>query len=535
MPPLAKKRKSHYSTTSSLELLNKPQSRRHTTHNERSIYDVPESPQLATRSVQRYGLRRQNNSSIQQSSEADQEQVESSSELDQEQLEPSPEPNREQYNPFSELNQRQSSSSSEGDQIDDAPDPSDDEGHVEATNIYLQDHKVEDQEEPQNELESVPYGGGEDQETQIQDFHNEEIQSRHGQSEESPDENSQHEFQDEREEETYASNPRSKSLDALQVVIRESVERGSRQNSGVTSPGSSNSVPETPQPTTRSRRARKVRQEGLSTGGLDAEMSDHNVAEPIYEGIAKLDHDLKDWLATKVQSTRWSDDWMLFYERAFELPKYITSPMPESFNDAFKLIEIMTSLFKDLENLPVDLETKVQNLRAATFTEIKGILNFNEVPTEDLDREIAGHLVINVEGYLLPHIAIMIMLSFRAYTQYGVPASTAFDDSLGLMVDCSERINALREYYESKLNLQRSWRLGIRAKNFKQALQKNQLREFLAAEAQAPVETPRLPPTLHGWTRSEESWLCDAWEQYDCECLSECISRYYSFISHEQR
>ncbi|KAJ6096570.1 hypothetical protein N7486_007316 [Penicillium sp. IBT 16267x] len=496
MPP-AKKRKSHYSTTSSLELLNKPQSRRHTTHNERSVYDIPESPPLVTRSVQRYRLRgHQEDYSIPQSSEPSQEQPESS-----------PEPNREQSKPSPGLNQEQSESSSEGEQIDETPNPSDDGGHVDPTNIYLQDHKIEDQDEPQYELGVVPYGGRQDEESQTQE----------GQSEQDQDESegSQHEHQDEGEGEQYLSNPQPEYLEPLQVVIHASVENGSRHNRGVTSPASSDGMPKTPQPTTRSRRMRRVIRKDPDTVGLDAEMLDDNEAEPIYEGIAKLDLDLKDWLDKTVQNTAWGKEWELFRKRAFELPKYVHGPMPTSFNDAFQFIKCLINLFSDLENLPVDLGKQIANLRAATFTEVRGILNFNEIPSAELDPEAAGDLVVYLEGYLLPHIAVLVMLSFRAYTRYGVPASTAFDDSLGLLVDCSERIDALRGYYESGLNRQRSWRLGMRAKHLKQALKRKQLRVFLPAEQQASFETPRSLPTPSSWTRSEEMWLRDAWEQYD--------------------
>lgn len=508
--PSAKKRKSNYSTFSSLELLNKPQSRRHTTHNERNVYDIPESPPLVTRSVQRYGLRsRQDDSSILQSSEPDQEQPDPSPGPEQEQQpEPSPEPNREQSGPSPELNLEQSEASSEEEQIRDVPESSDDEGHVDPANKYVQDHKVEDQGEPHHELEVIPYGGLQDEASQMQEV----------QSEEDQGEISQHEYQDEREEDRDLSNPQPNHLEALQVVVYHSVENNSRHNGGVTSPASSGSVSETPLATTRSRKTHMVRREGSNTVVLDAEMSDHNEDEHFHEGIATLDLDLKDWLVTKVQNTRWSEEWMLFHERTLELPKFVYGPMPTSFIDAFQLIECLIELFNDLKNLPVDLETRVKNLRAATFTEVKGILNFNEVPTEDLDTKIAGDLVVYLEGYLLPHIAMLVMRSFRAYTLYGVPASTAFDDSLGLLVDCCERIDALQGYYQSDLKRQRSWRLGIRAKHFKQALKKNQLGVFLTAEAQAPI-APRTPPTLHGWTRSEEMWLRDAWEQYDCECL----------------
>ncbi|KAJ5539395.1 hypothetical protein N7513_007727 [Penicillium frequentans] len=501
--PSAKKRKSNYSTVSSLELLNKPQSRRHTIHNERN----------------RYGLRsRQDDSSIPQSSEPAQEQHDLSPELEQEQPERSPEPSREQSEPSPELNPEQSEVSSEEEQIRNVPESSDDEGHVDPTNIYVQEHKVEDQGEPHHELDVIPYGGVQDEEIRIQDF----------QSEEDQDEISQHEYQDEREEERDLSNPQPNHLEALQVVVYHSVENDSRHNRGVTSPASSDSVPETPLATTLSRKSRMVRREDSNNVVLDAEISDHNEDEHVYEGIATLDLDLKDWLVTKVQNTRWSEEWMLFHERTLELPKFVYGPMPTSFIDAFQLIECLIDLFNDLENLPVDLETKVKNLRAATFTEVKGILNFNEVPTEDLDPKIAGDLVVYLEGYLLPHIAILVMRSFRAYTLYGVPASTAFDDSLGLLVDCCERIEALRGYFQSELKRQRSWRLGIRAKHFKQALKKNQLGVFLTAEAQAPP-VPRTPPTLHGWTRSEEMWLRDAWEQYDS---SEPTERFILIKTH---
>lgn len=505
--PSAKKRKSNYSTISSLELLNKPQSRRHTTHNERSIFDIPESPPLVTRSVQRYGLRgHHDDSPIPQSSEPEHEQINLFSEPDQEHPEPSPEPNREQSEASLELNPEQSDSSPE--QIYEIAESSADESHVDSTNIYPQDHKVDYQKKPQYELGVIPYAGVQDEESE-----NQEVQSK-GNQHKSP----QHEYQDEREEERDLSNPQPNHLEALQVVVYHGVETNSQHNTDVTSPVPSVGMPETPELTTRSRKTRRMRREDPDKIVLDAEMSDHNEDVPIYKGIATLDLDLKDWLVTKVQNTRWSEEWMLFHERTFELPKHVYGPMPTSFIDAFELIECLLNLFKDLENLPVDLGTIFRNLRAATFIEVKGILNFNEVPSEDFDPEIAGDLVVYLEGYLLPHIAILVMLSFRAYTRYGVPASTAFDDSLGLLVDCSERVDGLREYYQSQRKRQRSWRLGIQAKRFKQALKNRQLGIFLSAEAQAPI-SPRIPPTLNGWTRSEEMWLRDAWEQYDCECL----------------
>ncbi|KAJ5928516.1 hypothetical protein N7466_007472 [Penicillium verhagenii] len=254
--------------------------------------------------------------------------------------------------------------------------------------------------------------------------------------------------------------------------------------------------------------------------------SPSNPGEPetvFYEGLAKKDIELKDWVVDKVQiHSAWSEVWMEFYVGAFKLLDYVHSPMPASFKDALQFIKHWTELYDDLETPPTTkLGMQTSRFRAATFSEIKGILNFSDLPNGGYDREEAGEVVVELEGYLLPHLAILVMRSFKAYTQFGRMVTSAFDDSLGLLVDCSERINALRSYYTSEINQQRSWRLGKRAKKIRTGLKQHTLRMFVTAQARESFETGRPPATFNKWTQSEERWLREAWDMYRCEYKSQ--------------
>ncbi|KAJ5923641.1 hypothetical protein N7454_008886 [Penicillium verhagenii] len=253
---------------------------------------------------------------------------------------------------------------------------------------------------------------------------------------------------------------------------------------------------------------------------VPASPSDPGEPEPeIYEAWAKEDPELKDWLVDKVQThSGWTEVWMEFYVDAFKLLDYIHWAPSEPLQDALQLIKRWTELFDNLETPPTTkLGIQSSRFRAATFTEVIAVLNFAEIPHDGYDREEAGEVVVELEGYLLPHLAILVIRSFKAYTQFGRIATSAFDDSLGLLVDCSERINTLREYYASKINQQRSWRLGKRAKKIRAGLKQHELRMFVTAQARESFEALRPPATFKKWTQSEELWLRDAWDMYGCE------------------
>ncbi|KAJ5647106.1 hypothetical protein N7490_003478 [Penicillium lividum] len=489
----AKRRKSNFSTSTSLDVLNNTQHRRHTTHNEKraDIWEIAKTPPLETRSMKSYPIRNQQGRFSKRQSNVNQHTLASSPEPDQEQPEPSPVHDQEQLEPSTEPDQEQPESLPVN-EPESSPEPNKEQPKSSPGDSQSQESQgVKEEDESQEDYESQ-----EEKESQEENRSQDREEENHNDEEEEYQDDSQGEGQDEgedgEEEESFGGTPQP---EVPLYVAQKLARRGSRHRD-VSSPTSSNG-PYTTLP--RARPGRRRRRPRI-------------VELPNHQGLAEPDPDLKEWLVKTVQNTRSSEDWMVFLGRAFELTEYVLGPMPTSFKDALDFILSWGNLYKDLDNLPADLAKKVSNLRAATFTEIKAILNFAELSPLEYDPDLAGQLVVDLEGYLLPHMAILVILSFKAFNRVGQPASKAFEDSLGILVDCSERIDALRSYISSDLKRQRSWRLGIRAKHFKQALKAGQMRIFLPAGAQI-LEAVK-PRVINGWTQSEETWFRDAWEQF---------------------
>ncbi|KAJ5702087.1 hypothetical protein N7488_009635 [Penicillium malachiteum] len=217
---------------------------------------------------------------------------------------------------------------------------------------------------------------------------------------------------------------------------------------------------------------------------------------PDYEDLPRDDPDLKQWLREKVRGTHMCDEWMEFYVRAYKLPEDVNGPMPEEFDNALQLLACQRELHVDLEDrsaaqkLPVDFKSQSNDLCAAFFAEVEGILNFPDIPHSESDPEKAGDLVVDLEGYLLPYLVSLAVLAFKTYTRFGPgdAASSPLSKILEVLFKTADRIDALRDYYTTSRNRQKSWKLGMAAKRIKEALRKGKLRMFVTGDPQSPSE-----------------------------------------------
>ncbi|KAJ5720587.1 uncharacterized protein N7483_008521 [Penicillium malachiteum] len=248
-----------------------------------------------------------------------------------------------------------------------------------------------------------------------------------------------------------------------------------------------------PQPRTRSN---KRRQEALQTETEEIQTSQKRFPDPKedfpdYEDLPRDDPDLMEWLRKKVEGTRMSDDWLEFYVGAYKLPEYVSGPMPSSFENALELLARQLELHVDLEdrpaaqNVPVNFKSDANNLCADVIAEVEGILNFPDIPQSEADPEKAGELVVDLEGYLLPELASLVVMAFKTYTRFGPgeSASSPLLNSLDVLFKIANRIDVLRDYYMTSRNRQRSWKLGMFAKRIKDALRKGKLRMFVTGDA----------------------------------------------------
>ncbi|KAJ5627183.1 hypothetical protein N7528_004610 [Penicillium herquei] len=217
---------------------------------------------------------------------------------------------------------------------------------------------------------------------------------------------------------------------------------------------------------------------------------------PDYEDLPRDDPDLKQWLREKVRGTHMRNEWMEFYLRAYKLPEDVNGPMPEEFDNALQLLAYQRELHVDLEDrpasqkLPVDFKSQSNDLCADFFAEVEGILNFPDIPHSESDPEKAGDTVVDLEGYLLPYLASLAVLAFKTYTRFGPgdAASSPLSKILEVLFKTADRIDALRDYYTTSRNRQKSWKLGMAAKRIKEALRKGKLRMFVTGDPQSPSE-----------------------------------------------
>ncbi|KAJ6008346.1 hypothetical protein N7540_012322 [Penicillium herquei] len=252
-----------------------------------------------------------------------------------------------------------------------------------------------------------------------------------------------------------------------------------------------------PQPRTQSN---KRRQKPLQTETEDIQTSQGLFPDteyvPDYEDLPRDDPDLKHWLREKVRGTHMGKDWLDFYKRAYSLPEYVNGPLPSSFENALQLLVSHRELHVDLEDrpaaqgVPVNFKSKANNLCTAFFAEVEGLLNFPSLPQSESDPEKAGELVVDLEGYLLPYLASLAVLAFKAYTRFGPgeSASSPFLKTLDVLFKIVDRIDALRDYYMTSRNRQRSWKLGVSAKRIQNALRKGQLRMYVTGDVQSSSE-----------------------------------------------
>ncbi|KAJ5093567.1 hypothetical protein N7456_009428 [Penicillium angulare] len=572
MPP-TKKAKIRKSTDTSVSWLNNintnntpknTKNRRHTTNGD--IYALPESPdrpkqpaQLEETRTLRSRLRSsQNVPSIPESSQSDKEQQVSPG--PPESPEPperpeSPEPPEETRTLRSRLRSghkvpsvsqsprsrdAQRAPPSEDESMDDA---SDRESHEDVpkfsgTPAEYQGSDVEDEDDVAHQLEE-----------QLQPTQNgmrEEKGQEQGEQEDEEEQEGDWQKQDEQDEEGEEERFSTPPLNASPNVSRERPEPTETTGNGTNNDPITymdtaqdlplvpeNDTPEIPSPPSRmspsvvpDERQESMEYESATNDRPDYEPNDPEYApetepedEPEDDDLAQLDPELKDWLVKTVQTTDPKRQWMDFHERAFKLTTYVRKPTPKSFEDSLMLLARAQEIYAELayqsvsEGLPSGFQKEISNLCTSTFAEIQAILNFPSLPDSKQNPVKAGHLVVQLEGYLLPHMAVLVILGFKAFAEYGIPATKPFADILKLLRDSCDRINDLRDYYVSSSNRQRSWKLGVSTKHIQAALSSGSLNVHLPpGSLEEDAET--MPSLACHWTYAEVVALRYALQTY---------------------
>ncbi|KAJ5272645.1 hypothetical protein N7478_007770 [Penicillium angulare] len=559
MPP-KKKSKIRNSTDNSVSLLNNihtPKSqrntknRRHTTHGH--VFDLPASPEKPQRSgllEERQALLSRLRSSqkipsIPESAQSDEEQQEMPEPPEQSE---SPAPPEETQTLRSRLR-----SANRGPLVPEMLPPPHNAQRAPPT----EDERMDDASDPESHDEDVPevngstaaYQGSDMDEDEDEVAHQLEEQLRTPQNGMREEEEQEHgEQEDEQEQEEGEERFSTPPLTVSPNVSRERPElTGTTGNDSTNDPlmsmedsqaGSSLFEYDSPEITSphpqmntppRAYERQESMEDGFESENMPDDESDAPDApeyvpgtepedEPEDDDIARLDPDLKDWLVKTVQTTDPKRQWMDFHERAFVLPDYVRKPTPTLFEDSLMLLARAQEIYTELEyqsvddGLPSGFQADIANLCTSTFAEIQGILNFPSLPDAKQNPVKAGKLVVQVEGYLLPHMAVLVILGFKAFAEYGIPATKPFAVILKLLRDSCERINDLRDYYVSASNRQRSWKLGVSTKQIQTALESGSLNVHLPAGSDEDTDT--MPSLLWQWTNAEVVALRHALQTY---------------------
>ena len=201
--------------------------------------------------------------------------------------------------------------------------------------------------------------------------------------------------------------------------------------------------------------------------------------------------------------------------------------MPSQFEEAHALLLSLRDLYLKIydrpvaDELPVFFANKVAEVCASSLEAIKLILDFPSVPDNEHDPSLAGELILSFEEDVLPHVVVPIILALRTYILSGTPAKSPFLGTLQLVVDCCTYIDMLRPYYETNRNRQRSWKLGMCARDIKRELAKGKLLDLLSAdfyetdaeEREAKAKRDQGPDER--WTDEKEGEFADVWAEHE--------------------
>lgn len=234
-------------------------------------------------------------------------------------------------------------------------------------------------------------------------------------------------------------------------------------------------------------------------------------------------NEMRTWLSQTVQHTKKGELWKDLFKRASELRKRNSDSMPSRFEDAHALLFSLRDLYRDIEDrsvaneLPPFFTDKVAELCASSLEAIQLSLDFPSVPDDQHDPSLAGELILSFEEHVLPHTVLSIILALRTYILFGKPAKAPFLGVLQLVFDCCTYIDMLRPYYETNRNRQRSWKLGMCARDIKRELAKEKLLDLLPADFSETVDEDRRSERGpdERWTDEKEGEFADVWSEFE--------------------
>ncbi|KAJ5387628.1 hypothetical protein N7509_010169 [Penicillium cosmopolitanum] len=215
----------------------------------------------------------------------------------------------------------------------------------------------------------------------------------------------------------------------------------------------------------------------------------------------QLIRDLRHWFVREVKKTSAGPGWNTLNERGRGLKGYAISPRPKYLESLYQLFAEYRNLYKEAierGGLTELLRKQLENIKESIVTEVRQLF---EHASEVLQESI---VLDQFEAHFIPKMVILTQLGFRIYRITDGQAHDQLHQTLDLLSVC---IGLIKRYMGLLTPRYRSGTLAQPLQRVMKALENGQLRAHWPASANDQHDWADIPPVTHRWTVNEERVL----------------------------